>query len=67
MDKENNHVIYFLDVVINNNSSDSHVTSIFHKKTYTGLLKKIFSFTSFSYILGLVKTLIDRAYKIINI
>ena len=66
MEKENNHIISFLDVLINNNSTDSPVTSIYHKKTYTGLLLNFFSFTSFSYKLGLVKTLVDRTYKINN-
>ena len=36
----------------------------FEKKTYTGLLTNYLSFTSFQYKLGLIKTLIDRAYKI---
>ena len=66
MDKKGNRVISFLDVVINNNSSDSPVTSIFRMKTYTGLLIIFFSFISFSYKLGLVKTLVDTAYKINN-
>ena len=38
----------------------------FEKKTYTGLLTNYFSFTPFQYKLGLIKTLIDRAYKINN-
>ena len=54
----------FLDVSVNNNSNLS--TSIFHKKTYTGLLTNYFSFTSFSYKLGLIKTIVDRTYKINN-
>ena len=36
------------------------------KKTYTGLLTNNFSFTPFKCKLGLIKTLIDRAYKINN-
>ena len=35
-------------------------------KTYTGLLTNFLSFTSFKYKIGLVKTLIDRAFKINN-
>ena len=37
-----------------------------HKKTLTGLLTNFFSFTSFSYKVGLIRTLVDRAYKINN-
>ena len=40
------------------------ITSVFRKKTYTGLLTNYFSFTPFQYKLGLIKTLIDGAYKI---
>ncbi|CAH3185349.1 unnamed protein product, partial [Porites evermanni] len=35
-------------------------------KTFTGLLINYFSFTSFSYKMGLVRTLVDRLYKINN-
>ena len=38
----------------------------FEKKTSTGLLTNYFSFTPFQYKLGLIKTLINRAYKINN-
>ena len=37
-----------------------------HKKTYTGLLTDYFSFVPFSYKLGLVRTLVDRIFKINN-
>ena len=43
------------------------IISVFRKKTYTGLLTNYFSFTPFQYKLGLIKTLIDGAYKINNI
>ena len=53
---------------------DSYITMnalvsllFFEKKTYTGLLTNYFSFTPFQYKLGLIKTLIDRAYKINHI
>ena len=39
-------------------------TSLFRMKTYTGLLTNLYSFTSFKYKVGLVKTLIDRTFKI---
>ena len=65
MEKEIDHKIPFLDVLINN---DTHfpVTSVYRKKTFTGLLTNYFSFTSRSYKLGLIRTLVDRAYKINN-
>ena len=60
----------FLDVLLSKQSvSDrqgSFITSVYRKKTYTGLLTNYFSFTPFKYKLGLIKTLINRAYKINN-
>ena len=44
----------------------SFLTRVYHKKTFTGLLTNYFSFTSYSYKVGLIRTLIDRAYKINN-
>ena len=41
-------------------------TSVYHKKTYTGLLTNYFSFCSLSYKIGPVRTLIDRTFKINN-
>ena len=35
-------------------------------KNFTGLQTNYFSFTSYSYKVGLIKTLVDRAYKINN-
>ena len=49
-----------------NDHQDSFITSVYRKKTYTGQLTNYFSFTQFKYKLGLIKTLIDRAYKINN-
>ena len=45
----------------------SFITSVCRKRTYTGLLTNYFSFTPFKYKSGLIKALIDRAYKINNI
>ena len=60
----------FLDVLLSKQSASDHqgsfITSVYRKKTYTGLLTNYFSFTPFKYKLGLIKTLIDRAYKINN-
>ena len=64
-EKELNGKISFLDVLINK-STGKFKTSIFHKKTYTGLLTNFLSFTSFKYKLGLIKTLVDRTFKINN-
>ena len=54
--------------MINNNPLNLQTaqTSVFRKKTFTGLLTNYFSFTSFSYKMGLVRTLVDRVYKINN-
>ena len=41
-------------------------TSVFRKKTFGGLLTNYFSFTLFSFHMGLVRTLVDRVYKINN-
>ena len=60
----------FLDVLLSkqrlNNDECSCITSVLWKKSYTGLLTNYFSFTPFHYKFGLIKTLIDRAYKINN-
>ena len=64
-EKQNDGKLSFLDVLIDNSSHDC-VFSVFHKKTYTGLLTNFFSFTPFRYKIGLVRTLIDRTYKINN-
>ena len=59
----NHHKLPFLDVLVDNDPN-SLLTSVYRKKTYTGLLTYYFSFTSNSYKVGLSKTLVDRAYKI---
>ena len=56
----------FLDVLVNSNDPNSLLTSVYRKKTFTGLLTNYFSFTSYSYKVGLIRTLVDRAYKINN-
>ena len=62
------HRIPFLDVhvLIDNNCSRAPSTSVYRMKTFTGLLTNYFSFTSYSYKLGLIRTLVDRTYKINN-
>ena len=46
----------FVDILISNN--ENLQTSVFHKKTYRGLLLNYFSFVPDSYKYGLIKTLI---------
>ena len=65
MEEENNHKIAFLDVLVDN-TGDKIRTSVYRKKTFTGVLTNYLSFTCFSYKLSLVRCLIDRAYKINN-
>ncbi|XP_065671956.1 uncharacterized protein LOC136089796 [Hydra vulgaris] len=64
MEKEKDNQIPFLDVLINKSNSLS--TSVYHKKTYTGLLQNFFSFVPSCYKTGLIRCLIDRTYKINN-
>ena len=66
MEKEAQHKLPFLDVLIDNNDPNSFLTRVYRKKTFTGLLTNYFSFTSYSYKVGLIRTLVDRAYKINN-
>ena len=62
-EKESSGSIAFLDVLIKCTET-SFETTTFYKKTYTGLLTNFFSFTPDCYKVGLVRTLVDRAYKI---
>ena len=64
MEKETNKILAFLVVCIDNNDPSCLKTSTYRKKTFTGLLTIFFSYTSFSYKIGLIRTLVDRAYKI---
>ena len=52
----------FLDILIRN--KENLQTSVFHKKTNTGILLNHFSFVSDSYKYGLIKTLIYSMYRI---
>ena len=60
--KEKNQLL-FLDI-LNDSSSDKFVTSVCRKPTYTGLLTNYNSFASPNYKNGLIKTLIDRTFRI---
>ena len=55
----------FLDILINNNESDLE-TSVFQKNTYAGLLLNYFSFVPNCYKMDLIKTLMDRIFRINN-
>ena len=57
-------ILAFLDVHISRDTNGQLVTTTYRKPTNTGLLTNFDSFTSFSYKIGLIKTLTDRAYKI---
>ena len=61
-EKQIEHKFPFLDILISNN--ENLQTSVFHKKTYAGLLLNYSSFVPDSYKYGLIKTLIDRMCKI---
>ena len=63
-EKENK--LPFLDICIEKGEGDRFLTSIYHNSSYTGLLTSYLSYIPKSYKLALVKTLIDRIYKICN-
>ena len=64
MEVEQNKTLAFLDILIN--FEKDLTTSVYRKKTYTGLLTNYLSFTPFQYKIGLIRTLLDRTYKINN-
>ena len=61
---ETNGVLPFLDISIKNREGGGFETSVYHKSSYTGLLLNYFSFTPNLYKQSLVKTLINRTYRI---
>ena len=63
MERETDHVLPFLDVLINNGDPHLSVTTVYRKKTFTGLVTSYLSFCPFTYKLGLIKILIDRTFK----
>jgi len=65
MEREIDRKLSFFDI-LSDNSHPSIVTSVYRKKTFTGLLTYYFSFGPLNYKLGLVRTLLDRVYKINN-
>ena len=66
IEKQNNHSIAFLDVFISGINNQNLTLQKYHKLTYTGLLLNFKTFPSFSWKIGLIKCLIDWAFKICN-
>ena len=62
-EKEKDSKIAFLDICINK-TNHSFCTSVFRKSTTIGLYTNFSRFTSSSYKIGLIKTLIHRTYAI---
>ena len=61
MEKETNEMFAFLDVCIDNKNPPCLTLSVHRKKTFIGLLTSFITFTSYSYKIGLFRTLVDRA------
>ena len=57
-----NGILPFLDISIYN--LNTFETSVYHKNSYTGLLLNFKSLAPFEYKLRLIKTLLDRIFKI---
>ena len=63
MESEVNKMLPFLDILISSQEGNFR-TSVYRKNTFIGLFMNFRSFTPMCYKLGLIRTLIDRAYKI---
>ena len=59
-----NFKLAFLDVMVEN--SENLITTIYHKPTFTGLMTNFRSFVPQGYKINLIKTLLDRLFKICN-
>ena len=62
-EKQNGGKLAFLDILISN-ENDNFCTIVFRKKISIGLYTNFTSFTPFSYKIGLIKTLLHRAFEI---
>ena len=62
-EKQNGGKLTFLDIFISN-ENDNFCTNVFCKKTSIGLYTNFTSFTPFTYKIGLIKTLLHRAFEI---
>ena len=58
MEKEAQHKLPYLDVLVDHNDPNSLLTRVYRKKTFAGLLTNYFSFTSYSYKVGLIRWLL---------
>ena len=63
-EKEIDGKLCFLDILIKNTNTDKFQTSIYRKKTFTGLLTNFISFVPSVYKFSLVKTLVNRIFCI---
>ena len=61
MEKEAQHKLPFLDVLVDNNDPNSFPTRVYRKKTVIWLLTNYFIFTAYTYKVGLIRTIVDRA------
>ena len=66
VEKQINHSIAFLDVLISGINNQNLSLQTYQKSTYTGFVLNFKSFTSFSYKISLIKCLVDRSFKICN-
>ena len=64
METEKDTKLSFLDILVSNKVNI--VTSVYRKPRSRGFLTNVFIFTSSKYKIGLIKTLLDRCYKINN-
>ena len=62
METEISNCLSFLDISVCNRERRS--TSVYRKPTFTGLLTNFFSFTGYSYKVGLIRNLLYRAFHI---
>ena len=63
IEKQINHSIAFLDVLISGINNQNLTLQTYHKSTYTGLLLSFKSSRSFSYKISLIKCLIHRSFQ----
>ena len=61
---EQNHAIPFLDILVTRNQSNTFMTSIYRKKTFTGLYTKWDSFTPRKHKINLIRSLTYRYYRL---
>ena len=66
LEEEDNSKLPFLDVLISKLEAGQFHLTTYRKPTNTGLLTNFTSFCSYTYKVGLIKTLVDRVYKINN-